>query len=497
MPGRCGVILKGFDEEKREEVSRILQSMLELGPGQTDDILDSVPIVLFEKLTKAVSEVVVRKMATLSEAGVEIERVSNIPSHLPRIDWPDPPAIVVEAEEEVEEAKTGEKVSRKEEVAKDKERVTKKERKERKEEKEREVVPKYEFVVDERNIFTCPACGAMFLLKAISKEEAEEAKAQDEIKRLLEMKDEVGAIAETGAGEENEGSTVEGLPLDEDLPIVEEMAVNEVAEPLAAPMPETSGIPPIKVTDEFMGIREFERGFDEGELVEDVEGEETEEKTDTSSRMEDVAEEPFLGAEEKGGEEVEEVVEETPAPLPLEGDDYGEALMEELEKLPEEKPPAVLGGVSEETGGETGVEELSAEEMLKYIERRRREKEVKKQTVVSSEEEGEAEDAVRPVSPTRLIQPKRKEEEVPSDSGGSYGVVISRLTTTEKKRRAAEVMEEELGIPIEEGMRICSGGLIVNVAKGLDEEKARTLYQRFREVGVMARITERRRRRRR
>ena len=481
MAGRCGVILKGFDKGKREEVSAALQRLLELGPGQASDILDSVPIVLFEKLTKAVSEVVFEKMSELKEAGAEIEQTSKVPSHLPRIDWPEPLPIVLEAEEEVETAKS--------------KKAEPKEKKEEAKEKEGDVVPKYEFVVDERNIFTCPACGAMFLLNAMSKEEAQEARAQNEIKKLLEMKDELTPAPAAAEVDEGESSTIEGLPVDEDLPIVEEGTVDEEMKAFAAPLPDDENIPRIKATDEFIGMEEFERGLAEEAPVEEA-GEMEEVTTGTATAPADalpVADDS--SAEEGEVSEGEGATGEEPVPL-LSGSDYGEALMEELETLPEEKPPVVLEGVREEPEVEEAREEVPPEELLRYIDERKKQKEaagVKGRVV--AQPPGRAPRAVRP---TRLSRAKRKEAkaEEETEKGGNYGVVVSRLTTTEKKRKAAEIMEEELDIPLEEGMRICSGGLIINVARGLELEKAKALYLRFREIGIMARITEHKRRRR-
>ena len=448
MAGMYGVILKGFVEGKRKEVSAALQRLLELGPGQANDIIDSVPIVIFEKLTKAVSEVVVEKMSELKEAGAEIEQTSRVPSNLPRIDWPEPLPIVLEAEEEVAKSKK----------ASSAERTEPEERKEGVKEKAGEVVPKYEFVVDERNIFTCPACGAMFLLKSMSKEEAREAKAQNGIKKLLETKDELTSAPAAAGVDESGSSTVERLPLNGDLSMVEEKRVSEGVEASAALLPDDESIPRIKATDEFIGMEEFERGL----------------------------------AEEAPIREATEATEKEPAAL-LSENDYGEALMEELETLPEEEPPAVLEGVREEP--KVGEEVIPPEELLKYIEERKKQKE----TVGDKKrEKAQPLRAPRLARATRSSRTKRKRMETEEDAqeAGIYGVVVSRLTTTEKRRKAAEIMEEELDIPLEEGMRICSGGLIINVARGLDLEKAKALYLRFREIGIMARITEHKRRRR-
>jgi hypothetical protein len=511
MAGKCGVILQGFDKERVDEARRVLQRLLELGPGQANDILESSPIVLFDGLKKAICDVIVEKLSELAKAGVEIESVSRVPVHLPRIDWPEPLPIVLEAEKEVESAK-GEKAvtaeSEKKPPVEEKSEEAKKGLELKKETKVegRVVVPKYEFVVDERNIFTCPACGAMFLLKSVSREEAQEARAQEEIKRLLEVKDEtVEEVAEAGVDEE-EGSTIEGIVSDEDALIVEEPSNEE--EPLAVPFSSKDVEPRVKISNEFLDIAEFEKGFKEKTTEETAKEEEKEEYAEAEETEEATAEE-----EEK---EVESVSSE--------GTGYGEALINELEKLPEEKSPAVLEGVAKqeeevkeeaeeekktEEVEESGSEELPPDELLRYVEEQKKKKEREKllaaraaRRVAPIPQDEKQEKASQTTTPEAAPVAKGTEEEpatepIGGEEKGNYGVVVSRVETTEKRRKAAQIMEDELGIPIEQGMRICSGGIIINVAKGLSKDKAAALYQRFKSAGIMARITEHKKHRRR
>ncbi|MCX7703593.1 MAG: hypothetical protein N2234_05785 [Planctomycetota bacterium] len=517
MAGKCGVVLQGFDKEKREEALRVLQRFLELGPGQANDILDSSPIVLFEGLKKSVCDALIEKMAALVKAGVELESVSKVPAHLPRIDWPEPLAIVVETEKEVESSKetpspVEEKITEeaKKQEEKQKEAGLKKETKV----EGKVVVPKYEFTIDERNIFTCPACGAMFHLRAMSREEAQEARAQEEIKRLLDEKEEFTPLPEE-EHDEKEGSTIEGIASDEESLIVEEPLPSNEKEPLAVPLPSSDLVRPLKINNEFLDIETFEKKLEETSTEPSAPPEEKEtvkEEVKEEMMEEEVEGEAILEDEEgKIEEDSEKVVSGVTA---AEKKEEKEDLISELNKLPEESPLPVLEGEKEEE--EKAVEELPPDELLKYLEEQRKQKEreklaaaraTKRPVPLTQEEEPSKSPAVKP---TRLAQSLQKPpflqkkiageqepttEEVTEEE--NYGVVVSRLETTERRRKAAQIMEEELNIPLEEGMRICSGGIIINVAKGLSREKASSLYERFKEAGITARITEHKRRRRR
>ena len=569
---RYNLVLKGHDEENLTRLKEEMASLFGVGAGEVEDILNSAPIVLFGELDEEESQELMNRLESVSRLGARLETIDEEAEHLPKIQWPEPPRILKEIveresekresekeepakktagpekekgkgkkekegkEPEEEEGKAGEnKDEERRKPEKEKPPARKKRRRKAgKEELEAAVkeevgVDKYEFVIDEKLVFHCPACGAMFHLRQLSAEDAQEARAQEEIRRLLEMKESKAWPAAPGGGE---GEAVAVSPAEEsaealELPEEELDVLKEelpiVKEPLAVPFPSSDQDVGIREEALDLNLEDFERGLREAEEEEEESSDLPEDQGEPEPEplMEEL---PSLGtgdaeeaeATEDVEEEAVEAAEEEPtaAPAPEEAETPGAVLLESLKELPEEEHPALLG--AEETPEESPAaepevaeappeekptyEEVPPEELLRIMEARKKRKAMEKLRAAKKKRGGEKAPSARPVRPTRIhasVKPPAPEnrEAARKEAGGGYGIVISRIhSAPEKRRRAVAIMVEELSIDEKDARTRCEGQMIVNVARNVSRERAAALYKRFREAGITARIVEPRRR---
>ncbi|MFH1423078.1 MAG: hypothetical protein ABIH42_10255 [Planctomycetota bacterium] len=75
---------------------------------------------------------------------------------------------------------------------------------------------------------------------------------------------------------------------------------------------------------------------------------------------------------------------------------------------------------------------------------------------------------------------------------GFHGVVIAQLTSNERRNKAAKLMTEVTGMPFDEARDLCQG-VLVNVLREVSEEEAKTICQKFKDIGIMAKVTMQRR----
>jgi len=549
------VLLRGYEEKARTRLKEDLGELLGVGAGHADDILASAPIVLFDNLSKKEAEKVVEKMKKAIEGGAEIVSTRESLTDVARVEWPELPQVVkdvlVTEDEEKKEAEEEKKAEEKPKKKKKRRRKATKEDLEAAEEAEKEevVVSKYDFTVDQievenKWVFCCPRCGAMFQLLPLTEEERQEALAQKEIEKILERRE--AAISpvvdgtEDAGGETKEEEMLE--PLDE-LPIVEE-------EPLAVPLAEEP-----EVKDDFsVTMDELERHAEEAyskrteqeqlPMVEPatppeelpVPKEETEEAEEAPSSEEEEATKEVVSekAEEEPAEEMELKPEEQasiadgeteriaaeqvaavreqeteyeregeplepPASTEVE-ESVEEGIMEKetgiverLENLPQEEQQPVL-----KQPEAPPVEEVPPEEVLKLLKTRKKRATSREQERIEKLRKALAtKRAARPAKPTTMVPPRKpsmtpKKEGAAGKTGGCVVVLptVRIRADTQKLNTAAEIVAQVTGKGVDDVRATLRDRPIVTVARGITKEEAEEIRQKFRSAGITVRITE-------
>jgi ribosomal protein L7/L12 len=201
----------------------------------------------------------------------------------------------------------------------------------------------------------------------------------------------------------------------------------------------------------------------------------------------------------------------------------------ELESLPAEEGAAIEPGPEpagdEAVQKESELEELAPEEAMRFFEGRRggeEEEELEeegedgggKRKIVAPrrgaarrrmqrlrDKQEEKGGRGRPSSGRRRKvreEPEEEEEapaEAPEHTEGFHGVVLSRLGSREKKRKAAKYIVELTGMHPEEARDMCEGAF-VNVLRGISEEEANEIAAKFKDMGVGAKVTFQKRKKR-
>jgi ribosomal protein L7/L12 len=195
----------------------------------------------------------------------------------------------------------------------------------------------------------------------------------------------------------------------------------------------------------------------------------------------------------------------------------------ELESLPAEEGAAIEPGVEpavdEAVQKESELEELKPEEAMRFFEGRRDKTEEdeeepggKKKIVAPRRGAGrrrmqrlrdkqeEKEGRRKPSSGRRRrVRGEPEEEETPAEAPehteGFHGVVLSRLGSREKKRKAAKYIVELTGMHPEDAREMCEGAF-VNVLRGISEEEAEEISAKFKDMGVAAKVTFQKRKKR-
>jgi ribosomal protein L7/L12 len=384
-----------------ENIAKIrdeLQRIFAIGQGQANDIVCAAPIVLLDDIPDiARANKILERLQPVISAGAEIIVTDESLENMPSLRWPELPEFVREGA--VPERARGKVLT----------------------------IAKYNFAVDEREVFRCPCCGEVFLLKRLTPEEKEEALRQAQI---------------------------------------------EEAEPLEEQMPPAAGRGARIPEREELDLASFEEGL--AALERDRGG----------------APEPALAPEQPVGEGSE-------------GRQEAQDFFRELESLPTEKPHK---GASE---AEEEMEELSPEEAEKLLKQG-----------IKGKPGGYPVAPAQPHKMRAAPQPRRRlgrglrseaerfkpaERSAPAPesalpevehSEGYCGVVISQLGTTEKREKAARLIVELTGMPYPEARASCDG-MIVNVLRGVSEEEAQDACQKFKEEGIIAKVTVQKRKKRR
>ena len=68
-----------------------------------------------------------------------------------------------------------------------------------------------------------------------------------------------------------------------------------------------------------------------------------------------------------------------------------------------------------------------------------------------------------------------------------YNVFLPKLTNEAKRKKAIPLIEEFSGLTTEEATKLASRAVIA-IAKGVDEERAADIKDRFMEIGILPRI---------
>ena len=75
--------------------------------------------------------------------------------------------------------------------------------------------------------------------------------------------------------------------------------------------------------------------------------------------------------------------------------------------------------------------------------------------------------------------------------GGNFTVFLSPPKGADKKQAAAEIIADIQGIDMNSAVAL-AGKMIVPVVKGVSEDEAQTVRDRFKDAGLSCRITQKR-----
>lgn len=420
------LLLQSVKPENIADIRDEIRKLLDIGEGQANDIMSSVPIILLDEIPdKRSANQIKKKFNIAEELGAGIVLSKEPLEDMPRLKWPETPEI----------ARVGEE---KKEISED--ALT---------------LAKYNFVVDRRNVFRCPGCDKLFLIRELSEEEAAEAEAQYEIADRL-MKKRPSAPGARGRR-------------------IEEIEPIQELEPHGGLL-STAG-------DEIIDLATFEEGLSSIE------------------------------------EALPETLPSRPEAAPAAAKS-ARGVFQELESLPSEGPDsaeeaaaAPAGQRAETAQKESELEELAPEEALKFFGERHK------------DEADAHEDSRKVVAPRRgaarrrmqRLRDKQDEKEKRGPAGrrkhgkeeepqeepqaevdhteGFHGVVLSRIGSGEKKRNAARLIVELTSVHPQEARDMCEG-VFVNVIRSISEEEANEIAAKFREMGVAAKVTLQKRKRR-
>ncbi len=449
--GQFKLLLQSFDPANAAGIREAIQKLLGVGQGQASDIMDSIPIVLLDGIENQVkADVIADRFKEASALGAEIIVTDDPHEHTPALRWPEKPDIARE-DKEARETTEGDEVL---------------------------TLAKYNFVVDRRNVFRCPGCNKQFLIRELTAEEAQEADAQAEIAERLEKRENpkpaVAPVAPTAPAAPQK---------------IEEMEPIQELQPL---QPQGEALP--TADGEMMDLAEFEEGL--------------------SSIDYEEAEVPELALPPHSAPAVSEEAQ-------------AQEFFKELESLPAEDGAAVEPGrepvPDEAVQKESELQELAPEEALKFFEERRG----KDDEEEDEEEGGEGKRKIiaprrgaarrrmqklrdkqddkeggrrRPLSGRRKkVREELEEEEAPAEepehTEGFHGIVLSRVGSREKKRSAAKYIVELTGMHPEDAREMCEGAF-VNVIRGISEEEANEIAAKFKEMGIAAKVTFQKRKKR-
>ncbi len=443
------LLLQSVDPENIAGVRDELKKLLAIGQGQAEDIVNSAPIILLDGIADLdTTNRIKDRFKAVTELGAQLLATDESRDDIPRLRWPELPEIARFGEEKKET---------KGEVM---------------------MLAKYEFVVDKHNVFRCPNCNKLFRMRELSEAEAREAWAQSEIAAVLQ-KQKIGA-----APPETPEVAQPPLRVAEEEPV--ELKIGDIERVLADAEQRIEEVEPIGEAQRRGGpIRDTEgeildlATFEEGLSATDYESPEVPELAlppDTENSESSHARKDFF-------EQLET--------LPVEGEgDEAEA------QQPEEVQAAEK---------ESELEELAPEEAVRFFEGRTKKEEKpkasRKKVVAprrggrrrSGREARDESDRRKPVS-----RKKRRREEEPEEeeefadevehAEGFHGVVLSKISSTAKKTKAAKIIAEVVGVNREEARRMCDGP-IINVLQGVSEEEAKEAAARFKKIGITARVT--------
>jgi ribosomal protein L7/L12 len=459
--GKYKLLLQSIDPQNAASIQEAVQKLLGVGRGQAVDIIDSVPIILLDGITsKKKADHIKKKFKEAIELGAEIIVSSEPLEHTPTLRWPEEPEIARDGDEDKEKAK-------------DEEVLT---------------LAKYNFVVDRRNVFRCPHCNKMFLIKELTAEEEQDAQAQEQIAERLQMREPlVGTGSQVSQQDEavvkhSESSGAMEQPAASSSPEqgVEEMEPIQDAQPKAGIVADADA--------DIMDLATFEEGL--------------------SSIEYEAPEAPELAL--------------PPDAEPVSSEGQAQDFFRELESLPVEGgnlEESVQQPSDEAVQKESELEELQPEEAMKYFEGRREkaeeEPEEEKRKIVAprrgagkrrmqrlrekqdmkGEKRGRDRDDEkggrrRPSGRRRRVREEPEEAPVQEveHTEGFHGVVLSRIGSREKKKKAAKYIVELTGMHPEEARDMCEG-TFVNVIRGISEEEANEIAVKFKDLGVSAKVT--------
>jgi ribosomal protein L7/L12 len=440
--GKFKLLLQSVDPVNAAGIREAIQRLLGVGQGQASDIMDSIPIVLLDGVkTKKKAEAIAGRFKEAADLGAEIVVTDDPHEHTPTLRWPEEPDIA----REDPETKTG---TEGDEVL---------------------TLAKYNFVVDRRNVFRCPGCNKLFLIRELTAEEAQEAGAQAEIAERLEKH------------EEPEPAAAPAAPASAQK--VEEMEPIQELQPQGEALPTADG--------EMMDLATFEEGLSSIDY-EEPEVPELALPPDSAAPPSEVQAQEFFKELESLPAEEGAAIEPGPEAAP---DEAVQKESELQELAPEEAMQFFEGrrGAAEEEG-----EEEEPEGKKKIVAPRRGAARRRMQRLRDKQEEKEG--RRRPSSGRRKKareEPEEEEapEEAPEHTEGFHGVVLSRLGSREKKRKASKYIVELTGMHPEDAREMCEGAF-VNVLRGISEEEANEIAAKFRDMGVGAKVTFQKRKKR-
>ena len=161
------LFLKSISAQNAASVRDELQKIFGIGQGQASDIVNAAPIVLLDEIPDLDSaNRILEKFQTPIDAGAEIIVTDEPLEHTAKLRWPELPQFVREG---ASEQRAEENVLN---------------------------LAKYNFIVSEREIFRCPSCGEMFLIKHLSPQEKEAALRQAQIEEAEPLEEQ---MPQTGA----------------------------------------------------------------------------------------------------------------------------------------------------------------------------------------------------------------------------------------------------------------------------------------------------------
>jgi ribosomal protein L7/L12 len=156
------LFLKSISAQNAASVRDELQKIFGIGQGQASDIVNAAPIVLLDDIPDLDSaNRILEKFQTAIDAGAEIIVTDEPLEHTAKLRWSELPQFVGKGANE--QRAEGEVLN----------------------------LAKYNFVVDEREIFRCPSCGEMFLIKHLSPKEKEAALRQAQIEEAEPLEEQM------------------------------------------------------------------------------------------------------------------------------------------------------------------------------------------------------------------------------------------------------------------------------------------------------------------